>query len=69
MNICRNLTDIRAGHVVLFCSFVAIAIYGMATGNLILGLLLVAGGCLLHAVDKVERVSTPHDVLTVVKER
>ena len=48
----KNLTKSRIGYFLLFCCFIAVAIYGMSTGNLTLGLFLVAGGCLLHAIDK-----------------
>ncbi len=37
---------------VLICCLVGVAIYGMSTANLTVGLLLLAAGCLLYALEK-----------------
>ena len=62
MNNQKHLTKSTVRNLLLFCCFVGVAIYGMSTANLTIGLFLVAVGCLLHTLEKgridIEDVST-----------
>jgi hypothetical protein len=59
----KHHTGSTIRNLLILCCFVGVAIYGMSTLNLRIGLLLLATGCLLHALAKgrtdVEDVPTP----------
>jgi uncharacterized membrane protein len=48
----EHLTKSAIRSLLILCCLVGVAIYGMSTGNLAIGLLLVAAGCLLYALEK-----------------
>jgi hypothetical protein len=59
----KDMARSKIWYLVLLCCFVAVAIYGMSSASLTVGLLLLAAGCSLYAVEKarihIEDVSMP----------